>query len=227
MTGLTRSDIRTLIEPGSSASSRLNAGASPSSSTPNNHPVETQIGSALSRRGAEGSQEDTGEPETEDAPLSIVNARLTTTVSRSQFPPEPQERLDQVGSTSSNRLLGNVTATTDSASSGTSAAAETSLSSVSSVSDRRGQQQALSFRDGRRRPLENLPAEGDADPTELSTEVEEVVPHKGPTTGGVPIVIFGNNFPSVRLYVRFGSFITCTVSEACVGVGAGLTGCWS
>ena len=126
LTGLTRSDIRTLIESGSSAPSRLNAGANHSLSTPNNHPVETQIGSALSRRAAKGS-------------------------------PEPQERLDQVGSTSSNRLLGSVTATTDSTSSGTSAAAETSLSSVSSVSDRRGQQQALSIRDGRRRPLENPP----------------------------------------------------------------------
>ena len=142
-----------------------------------------------------------------------MSAGLPTTVSRPQFPPEPQERLDQVGSTSSNRLLGSVTATTDSTSSGTSAAAETSLSSVSSVSDRRGQQQASSFRDGRRRPLENPPAEDEADPTDLSTEVEEVVPHKGPTTGGVSIIILGFNFPSAPLYIRFGGFITRTVSE--------------
>ena len=214
-----RSDIHTLIEPGSSAPSHLNAGANPSSSTPYNHLVETQIGSALSRQGAEGSQEDTGETETEAAPLSNVNERLPTTVSRPQFPPEPQERL---GSTSSNQLLGNVTATTDSASSGTSAAAETSLSSVSSVSDQRGQQQALSFRDGRRRPLENSPAEDEADLTELSTEVEEVVPHKGPTTGGVSIIILGFNFPSAPLYIRFGGFITRTVSEA-----LGWLGDWS
>ena len=221
LTGLTLSDIRTLIKPGSSASSRLHAGANPSSSTLNNHLVETQVGSALSRQGAEGSQEVTGETETEDAPLSNVNSRLPTTVSRPQFPPEPQERLNQVGSTSSNRLLGNVAATTDSTSSGTSAAAETSLSSVSSVSDRRGQQeeQALSFRDGRRRSLENPPAEDEADPTELPTEVEEVVPHKGPTTGGVSIIILGFNFPSAPLYIRFGGFITRTVSEALRWVG--------
>ena len=179
----------------------------------------TQIGSALSRQGAEGSQEDTGETETEDASFSNMSARLPNTVSRPQFPPEPQERLDQLGSISSNRLLGNVTATTDSTSSGTSAAAETSLSSVSSVSDRRGQQQASSFRDGRRRPLENPSAEGDVDPTELSAEVEEVVPHKGPTTGGVDIIILGFNFPSTPLYIRFGDSITRTVSEALCWLG--------
>ena len=167
----------------------------------------------MSRQGA-GGQEDTGVTETEGVPLSNVNARLSTTVSRPQSPPERPERLDQVGFTSSNRLLGNATDTTDSTSSGTSAAAETSLSSVSSVSDQRGQQQALPFRVGRRRPLENPPAEGESGPIELSTEVEEVVPHKGPTTGGVSIIILGFNFPSAPLYIRFGGFITRTVSEA-------------
>ena len=125
-----------------------------------------------------------------------------------QFPPEPRVSLNQTTSILSNRSLGSVD--TNSTSSGTSAAAESSLSSVSSVSGRRGQQ-ALSSRDDRRRPPENSPAEGEAD---LTTEVQEVVPDKGPTTGNVPIIIFGNNFPSGQLYVRFGDAITYTVSEA-------------
>ena len=104
--------------------------------------------------------------------------------------------------------------TTDPTSSGTSAAAESSLESVSSVPDRRGQHQALSLRDGRMRPLENIPAEDEAGPTVLSTEVEEVSPDRGPTTGGVRIIILGKNFPSGWLYARFGKFVTCTVSEA-------------
>ena len=209
-----RSALQRTQRPGSNPSlalSHLNTGANPSSSTPNRHPVETQIGSVPSREGAEGSQEGTGETETEGTALSNVNEGPPTAVSPSQFPPAPQESLGQASFTSPNRPLAGVTATTDSTSSGTSAAAETSLSSVS---DRRGQQQALSVRDSRSGVPETSPAEGEADPTVLATEVEEVVPHKGPTTGGVPIIILGNNFPSVRLYVRFGSFITCTVSEA-------------
>ena len=34
--------------------------------------------------------------------------------------------------------------------------------------------------------------------------LEEVLPEKGPTTGGVHIAIFGENFPSIPLYVAFG-----------------------
>ena len=97
-----------------------------------------------------------------------------------QFPPEPQVSLNQNTSISSNRPLGSALADTNSTSSGTSAAAESSLPSVSSVSDRRGQQE-LSISDGRRRPPENSSAEGKADPT---TEVQEVVPDKGPITNG-------------------------------------------
>ena len=220
------------LRPGSNpsiASSHLNIGANPSSPTLTHHPAEAQIGSAPSRERAEESQEGTGETETEGASLGNVNERLPIAVSQSQFPPEPQESLGQASSTSPNRPLAGVTATTDSTFSGISAAADTSLSSVS---DRRGQEQALSVRDGRRRPLETSPAEGEADPTVLATEVEEVSPDKGPTTGGVRIIILGYNFPSVRLYVRFGDIIlgynfpsvrlyvrfgdiiTCTVSEA-------------
>ena len=62
------------------ASSHLNTGANPSSSTPNHHPVETQIGSTSLWGGAEGSWEDTGD--TDDASLSSVNERLPTTVSQ-------------------------------------------------------------------------------------------------------------------------------------------------
>ena len=118
------------------APSHFNTGANPSSSTP-------QIGLAPSRERAEGSQEGIGETETEGASLSNANERFPTAVSRYQFPPEPQGSLGQASSTSPNRPLAGVTATTDSASSGTSAAVETSLSSVS---DLRGQQQALSIR---------------------------------------------------------------------------------
>ena len=34
--------------------------------------------------------------------------------------------------------------------------------------------------------------------------LEEVLPEKGPTTGGIHIAIFGENFPSTPLYVAFG-----------------------
>ena len=114
----------------------------------------------------------------------------------------------------SNRLPEGVTAvTTAFAFSGTSTA-ETSQSCVSSGSDPQEQQQALSLRDGRLRTREESPTEGEADPTERSTEVEEVWPDRGPTTGEVPLMIIGNNFPFGRLYVRFGDSITCAVSEA-------------
>ena len=34
--------------------------------------------------------------------------------------------------------------------------------------------------------------------------LEEVLPEKGPTTGGIHIALFGENFPSTPLYVAFG-----------------------
>ena len=159
--------------------------------------------------------------------VQVVIIPETTTNQPTNLLPEPQESLDRTRSTSSNRLLGSVTATTDSTSSGTSAAAETSPSSDSSVSDQPGQQHALPFRDGRMRPLEDFPAEDEAGPVVLSTELEEVSPDRGPTTGGVRIIILGKNFPSGRLYARFGDFITCTVSEALHWLGTELTGCWA
>ena len=70
------------------------------------------------------------------------------------------------------------------------------------------------------------PTQDEADPTVLSTGVEVVVPCKGSTAGGLPIAILGKNFPSERLYARFGDFITCTVSEALCWLGDWTDGCW-
>ena len=36
------------------------------------------------------------------------------------------------------------------------------------------------------------------------TLLEEVDPEKGPTTGGIRVALFGENFPAVPLYVGFG-----------------------
>lgn len=216
--------MHTLTEPTSLAPHYLNVGASASSSNPNNPPAETRVVLALPCRATEGVREVTCEIENQDAGLS--NARHLTAASQSQLLPEPQEGPDRTWSTSSNRLLGSVTATTDSTSSGTSAAAETPPSSESSVSDQRGRQHALPLRDGRMRPLEDFPAEDEAGPVVLSTELEEVSPDRGPTTGGVRIIILGKNFPSGRLYARFGDFITCTVNEALRWLGDWTDGCW-
>ena len=46
------------------------------------------------------------------------------------------------------------------------------------------------------------------------TLLEEVVPEKGPTTGRTQIVLFGENFPAVPLYVRFGDNWARAVSYA-------------
>ena len=46
------------------------------------------------------------------------------------------------------------------------------------------------------------------------TFLEEVVPEKGPMAGGIPIVIFGENFPAVPLYVGFGDNWVRAVSRA-------------
>ena len=161
----------------------------------------------------EEGQKDTGGTENEGPLRSIRSkARLPTAAPHLQLLPEPQQLLDRVSSTSSDRYIGGVTAATDSASSGTSAAAKTSLASVSSQSDRQGQQQAVSLRDGRFQTREDAPAGDEVDPTDGPTEVGEVTPDRGPTTGGVRIVITGGNFPSTPLYIRFGDFITRAVS---------------
>lgn len=44
--------------------------------------------------------------------------------------------------------------------------------------------------------------------------LEEVVPQKGPTTGGIHINLWGQNFPAVPLYVRFGDNWVRAVSDA-------------
>ena len=44
--------------------------------------------------------------------------------------------------------------------------------------------------------------------------LEEVVPKKGPTTGRIEIVLFGENFPAVPLYVLFGDNWARAVSYA-------------
>ena len=46
------------------------------------------------------------------------------------------------------------------------------------------------------------------------TLLEEVVPYKGPTTGRTQIVLFGENFPAVPLYIRFGDNWARAVSYA-------------
>ena len=42
--------------------------------------------------------------------------------------------------------------------------------------------------------------------------LEEVVPQKGPTTGGIPITLWGQDFPAVPMYVRFGDSLVRAVS---------------
>ena len=46
------------------------------------------------------------------------------------------------------------------------------------------------------------------------TLLEEVVPETGPTTGRKQIILLGEHFPSVPLYVRFGDNWTRAVSYA-------------
>ena len=45
---------------------------------------------------------------------------------------------------------------------------------------------------------------GDTNQALSEVFLEEVLPEKGPTTGGIHIAIFGENFPSTPLYVGFG-----------------------
>ena len=44
--------------------------------------------------------------------------------------------------------------------------------------------------------------------------LEEVVPQKGPTTGGIHICLWGQNFPTVPIFVRFGDNCVRAVSYA-------------
>ena len=46
------------------------------------------------------------------------------------------------------------------------------------------------------------------------TLLEEVDPERGPTTGGIRVALFGENFPTVPLYVWFGSNWVRAVSYA-------------
>ena len=46
------------------------------------------------------------------------------------------------------------------------------------------------------------------------TLLEEVDPEKGPTTGGIRVALFGENFPAVPLYVGFGDNWVRAVSYA-------------
>ncbi len=50
---------------------------------------------------------------------------------------------------------------------------------------------------------------------QASSEIflEEVLPEKGPTTGGIRIAILGENFPSTPLYVGFGDSWVRAVSH--------------
>jgi hypothetical protein len=50
--------------------------------------------------------------------------------------------------------------------------------------------------------------------TAEETFLEEVVPAKGPMIGGIPIIILGENFPAVPLYVGFGNNWVRAVSRA-------------
>ena len=45
---------------------------------------------------------------------------------------------------------------------------------------------------------------GDANQAPNEIILQEVVPDKGPTTGGIHIIILGENFPATPLYVAFG-----------------------
>ena len=53
------------------------------------------------------------------------------------------------------------------------------------------------------------------DTYQASNEIflEEVLPEKGPTTGGIKIAILGENFPSTPLYVGFGDSWVRAVSK--------------
>jgi hypothetical protein len=53
----------------------------------------------------------------------------------------------------------------------------------------------------------------DTNQTPNETFLEEVLPERGPTTGGIHVAIFGENFPSTPLYVAFGDNWVRAVSQ--------------
>ena len=55
-------------------------------------------------------------------------------------------------------------------------------------------------------PIESPPHTQNEDINQNTSDIllEEVVPEKGPMTGGIGIALFGENFPAVPLYVGFG-----------------------
>ena len=54
----------------------------------------------------------------------------------------------------------------------------------------------------------------DIDQITDETLLEEVVPQKGPTTGGIHVDLWGQHFPAILLYVRFGDNWVRAVSYA-------------
>jgi len=54
---------------------------------------------------------------------------------------------------------------------------------------------------------------GDASQVPNEIFLEEVVPEKGPITGGIHIIILGENFPSTPLHVAFGDNWVRAVSQ--------------
>jgi hypothetical protein len=54
---------------------------------------------------------------------------------------------------------------------------------------------------------------GDTNQAPNDIFLEEVLPERGPTTGGIHVAIFGENFPSTPLYVMFGDNLVRAVSQ--------------
>ena len=135
-------------------------------------------------------------------PMSLAPIQNSTLAASA---PDPRPALPSFSS--STRLPETVVTTTDSASSGTSQAAETPQSNSSSGSH----QQTQRAPDSRSLQLEETTTEDETQLAEESTEVQVVSPNKGPITGGEPIVILGVGFPLTRLYVRFGDAFTTAV----------------
>ena len=73
------------------------------------------------------------------------------------------------------------------------------------------------------RTREDAPADDEADKTGRPTEAQEVTLDGEPTTCGVRVIITGDKFPAMQLYIRFGETITRGV---CGGLGPELTRSW-
>jgi len=54
---------------------------------------------------------------------------------------------------------------------------------------------------------------GDTNQAPNEIYLEEVLPERGPMTGGIHVAIFGENFPSTPLYVLFGENWVRAVSQ--------------